>query len=44
MIDGLYVREGLGTASVADIDGFKLLDNYVTQQLAALKRLPANEN
>jgi len=36
MIDGLYVREGLGTARVADIDGYKLLDGYVGLQLAAL--------
>lgn len=35
MIDGLYVREGLGTATMAEIDAFKLLDTYVTLQVRA---------
>ncbi|TPW31280.1 choline-binding transcriptional repressor BetI [Pararhizobium mangrovi] len=35
LIDGLYVREGLGTARMADSDAYRLLDSYVSLQIAA---------
>lgn len=35
-IDGIYLREGLGTADMEQIDGFRLLDGYVSMRIAAL--------
>ena len=35
MIDGLYVREGLGTARPSNVDGYRLLDTYVSLHVAA---------
>ncbi len=34
MIDGLYVREGLGTARPVSVDGYRLLDTYVSLYLS----------
>ncbi|MGN6549447.1 MAG: transcriptional regulator BetI [Pararhizobium sp.] len=42
MIDGLYVREGLGTAGISTVDGYRLLDTYVTEQLSSAARAAGN--
>ena len=36
MIDGLYVREGLRTARPASVDGYRLLDTYVSLHVDAI--------
>jgi len=38
LIDGLYVREGLGTVRLPELDGYRLLDGYVELQIEAARR------
>lgn len=42
-IDGLYVREGLGTGTMDRIDGFRLLDSYVSMRIVAQRTLDAGK-